>query len=205
MQAHTLPLYTNIIGGVTMANKKTIALTTDQYNNIITTMRQGFTGCRANNRVATALVLEANLGLRISDIINLKLSDIIKDGSRYRLDVIEQKTGKARVFTVPTDIYCYIQNYCINEGIQPHQRIFPITERAIQKQLKLVCDFLELDNISTHSFRKYFATEIYKNNDYNISLVQQLLQHSNPAITQRYIGISSKEVETALNSHSCLI
>lgn len=188
-----------------MANKKTTALTTDQYNNIITTMRHGFTGCRANNRVATALVLEANLGLRISDIINLKLSDIIKDGNRYRLNIIEQKTGKSRVFTVPTDIYCYIQNYCITEGIQPHQRIFPITERAIQKQLKLVCDFLELDNISTHSFRKYFATEIYKNNDYNISLVQQLLQHSNPAITQRYIGISSKQVEAALNNHSCLI
>lgn len=188
-----------------MANKKTIALTTAQYNDIINTMRQGFTGCRANNRVATALVLEANLGLRISDIINLKLSDIIRDGNRYRLDIVEQKTGKARVFTVPTDIYCYIQNYCINESIQPNQRIFPITERAIQKQLKLVCDFLDLDNISTHSFRKYFATEIYRNNGFNISLVQQLLQHSNPAITQRYIGISSKEVETALNNHSCLI
>ena len=45
-------------------------------------MKQGFTGCRPNERVATALVLEANLGLRISDIIHLRLADIVKDGER---------------------------------------------------------------------------------------------------------------------------
>ena len=91
-------------------NKKTIALTIDQYNEIIDTMRNGFTGCRANSRIATALVLEANLGLRISDILKLRLKDIIKDGNRYRLDIIEQKTGKERNFTVPTEIYNYIKN-----------------------------------------------------------------------------------------------
>ena len=52
-----------------MANKKTIALTTEQYNEIIDTMKTGFTGFRSNNRIATALMLEANLGLRISDIL----------------------------------------------------------------------------------------------------------------------------------------
>ena len=56
-------------------------------------------------------------------------------------------------------------------------------------------------NIGTHSFRKFFATEIYVNNNYNIILVQQLLQHSSAAITQRYIGISSKELEDALVGH----
>ncbi len=39
------------------------------------------------------------------------------------------------------------------------------------------------------------------NNNYNILLVQQLLQHSSAAITQRYIGISSKELEDALAGH----
>ena len=42
-----------------MANKKTIALSKEQYKDIIDTMKQGFTGCRPNNRIATALVLEA--------------------------------------------------------------------------------------------------------------------------------------------------
>lgn len=185
-------------------NKKTIALTPEQYSEIIDTMKNGFCGCRANNRVATALVLEANLGLRISDILKLHLKDIIKDGDRYRLDITEQKTGKERTFTVPTEIYSYIKIYCLENGIKPHEVIFPITERAIQKQLKLVCDYLELTGISTHSFRKFFATQIYINNDYNIVLVQQLLQHSTPAVTQKYIGIQPKDIENALQKHICL-
>lgn len=75
-------------------NKRTVALTTEQYKEIISTMKQGFTGCRPNPRAATALMLEANLGLRISDIVQLRLCDIVKDGNRYRLAIIEQKTGK---------------------------------------------------------------------------------------------------------------
>lgn len=187
-----------------MSNKRTKALTEEQYNEIIDTMKTGFTGCRPNNRIATALVLEANLGIRISDILNLKLNDIVRDGDRYRLDITEIKTGKKRVFTVPLDIYSYIQTYCIDNGIKPDERIFPITERAVQKQLKIVCDWLNYTDISTHSFRKFFATEIYKDNDYNIILVQKLLQHSTPAVTQKYIGLSSKEIETALSKHICL-
>lgn len=184
-----------------MPNKRTKALTEEQYNNIIDTMRSGFSGCRPNNRIATALVLEANLGIRISDILNLKLNDIVRDGNRYRLDIVEIKTKKKRIFTVPLDVYSFIQTYCIENDIKPDERIFPITERAVQKQLKIVADWLGYDDISTHSFRKFFATEIYKDNDYNIVLVQKLLQHSTPAVTQNYIGLSSKEIEDALGKH----
>lgn len=82
--------------------------------------------------------------------------------------------------------------------------MFPLTERAIQKQLKLVCDYLDISGVSTHSFRKFYATEIYKANGYNIALVQQLLQHSSTAVTQRYIGIQPKEIEAAIENHLCL-
>ena len=94
-----------------MANKKTRALTVEEYNQIIDTMREGFIGCRPNNRIATALVIEANLGIRISDILNLRLRDIVKESSRYRLDIVEQKTKKSRNFTVPFEIYQYIKIY----------------------------------------------------------------------------------------------
>lgn len=182
-------------------NRKTVALTTEQYKEIIGTMKRGFTGCRPNERVATALMLEANLGLRISDIVNLRLDDIIHDGERYRLAIREKKTGKERVFTVPLALYQFIRCYCADNSIPSNEIIFPITERAVQKQLKLVCDYLGYEGISTHSFRKYYATEIYKNNDYNIALVQQLLQHSSTAVTQRYIGIQQKQVEEAIEKH----
>jgi len=176
---------------------------------IIKTIKEGFTvngkRFRINNRVATILVLEANLGLRIGDVLSLTLNSIINDGYRYRLNIIEDKTDKQRTFTVPTDIYNYIKMYCLENNIRSNAKIFDLSDRAIQKQLKLVCDYLGFKNISTHSFRKYFATQIYINNNYNIALVRQLLQHSNTSITQKYIGISTQEIENALNNHIKLL
>lgn len=185
-------------------NKCTVALTTDQYKEIISTMKKGFTGSRPNEPIATALMLEANLGLRISDILRLRLSDIVKDGERYRLAMIEQKTGKARTFTVPLALYQFIRCYCLDYAIPPEHRIFPLTERTVQRHLQQVCDYLGYAGIGTHSFRKYYATEIYKASHYNIALVQQLLQHSSTAVTQRYIGIQQQEVEKAIESHLML-
>ena len=186
-------------------NKKTKALTTEQYKEIIATMKEGFCGCRPNERIATALVLEGNLGLRISDILKLRLCDIVRDGDRYRLEIVEQKTGKRRIFTVPFVIQQYVENYCLRNGIRKDELMFPLTERAIQKQLKIVCDYLGFEGISTHSFRKWYATEIYKNNGYDIALVQRLLQHSSAATTQRYIGIEPQRIEAAIQGHATLL
>ena len=117
---------------------------------------------------------------------------------------MEQKTKKARNFTVPLALYQYIRCYCLDHGIPSEAIIFPLSERAIQKQLKLVCDYLGYQGISTHSFRKFYATEIYKDSGYNIALVQQLLQHSSAAVTQRYIGIQQQEIEKAIEGHLML-
>ena len=186
-------------------NKKTTALTTEQYTTIIETMKQGFTGCRPNERIATALVVEGNLGLRISDILRLRLCDIVRDGDRYRLAIVEQKTGKERVFTVPLVIQQYLENYALRNSIGRTETLFPITERAVQKQLALVCDYLGYEGISTHSFRKWYATEIYKANGCDIALVQRLLQHSSAETTQRYIGIEPQRIEKAIEGHATLL
>ena len=188
-----------------MAGKKTVALTREQYEEIIKTIREGGVGFRENNRIATILVLEANLGLRIEDVLRLKVNDIISDGSRYRLDIIEKKTQKKRTFTVPLPIYQYIKLYALENGIKDNEKLFGITERQVQMHLHKVADYLGYENIGTHSFRKYFATEIYLNSDYNVVLVQQLLQHSSVAITQRYIGITSEMQEKALLGHIQLL
>ena len=91
-------------------NKKTVALNEHQYERIIKTILTGFICAdghivKGNQRIATALVLEANLGIRISDILKLSLNSIIHDGNRYRLDIVEKKTKKKREFTVPLEIY----------------------------------------------------------------------------------------------------
>ena len=95
--------------------------------------------------------------------------------------------------------------YCLRNGIRRGDLLFPISERAIQKQLKIVCDYLGVAGISTHSFRKWYATEIYKANGYDIALVQRLLQHASASTTQRYIGIEPQRIEDAIAGHAQLI
>lgn len=191
-------------------NKKTIALEKEQYETIINCLQYGFVDCdghaiKPNKRIATLLVLQANIGLRISDILHLRICDVVRDAGRYRLDIVEQKTGKTRTFTVHPEIYSYMLQYATDNNIGSQAKLFDLSPRAVQKQLKIVCDYLGFEGISTHSFRKYYATEIYQNNGCDIELVRHLLQHSTTAVTQRYIGLSSKKVEDAIQSHLCLL
>ena len=72
-------------------------------------------------------------------------------------------------------------------------------------EFRIVCDYLGYEGISTHSFRKWYATEIYKSNGYDIALVQRLLQHSSAATTQRYIGIEPQRIEQAIENHARLM
>lgn len=184
---------------------KTRAVTKEEYKEIIELIKKGFLNTRGNNQVATSLVLEANLGMRIGDILNLTLNSIIKDGNRYRLDIIEEKTGKKRTFTVPIQVYQYIQQYCIDNNIKSNEKIFKITTRQVQRILKEAVDYLGYKGISTHSFRKFYATQIYINNDYDIMLVMELLQHASIKTTQEYIGIGSAELERAIENNLNLI
>lgn len=188
-----------------MANKETVAVTAAQYKEIIDTMRSGGAGFRPNNRIATILILQANLGLRIQDILDLHLSDIVKDGSHYRLDIVEDKSEKKRTFLVPLEIYQFIRLYCQDNVIGKNDIIFPITVRAVEKYLDKVAKYLELENIGTHSFRKFYASSIYEDNDHDIELVRELLQHSSTATTQRYIKRSSKQVEDAIRKHIYIV
>lgn len=188
-----------------MANKTTVALTLEQFREIIDTMRVGGAGFRPNNRIAACLVLEANLGLRIDDILQLHLSDFLKDGANYRINIIEQKTQKKRTFIVPLAVYQFIYMYCEENEIKKEDMIFPITTRAVQKYLKKVADYLNYENVGTHSFRKFFASDVYESNGHDIELVRELLQHSSTVTTQRYIKRASQTVEEAIQKHVFII
>ena len=188
---------------------KTRIINVEEFKAILTTIDTGFTykvngtdkKFRANSRVKLALMLEGNLGIRIGDIVSLTLKSFRNNGNGIILDIVEEKTGKNRTFAVPMEIYNIIKIYSLENGIGADGKLFELTERAIQKQLKIVCQYLGLDDVSTHSFRKFYANEIFNNNHQNIELVRTLLQHSTIAITQKYLGVSSKEIEEAISNH----
>lgn len=189
-----------------MANKRTRAVSEEEFFLLLDTINNGFItkdGKRVhgNPQISMILTLQGNLGLRISDCINLKLSDIVKDAGRYRLNIAEKKTGKKREFTIPEEVYNYILRYMLEMGIKPNQRLFSIGVRAVQKHLKITADYLGLEGIGTHSLRKFFCTQIYNNNQFNIEICRVLMQHSSNLVTQRYIGLQPRLVEQALQNH----
>lgn len=185
-------------------NKRCVALTQEQYLRSIELLRNGFmlSGVlvKPNERIAAVEVMQASLGLRLGDVLQLRMSSFIKDGGRWRLDIVEQKTGKVRQFTVPVEVYSFVQDYAMSRGISRGARLFDISERQVERHLNKVFEKmgLPLRQFGSHSFRKFFATKVYLDNEMNIELVRVLLQHSSVAISQKYIGISQKMVEDAL-------
>lgn len=197
-------------------NKKTRALSEEEYFHIMDSIMKGFTYAdssgtkktfRTNKRLAMILQTEAVSGMRIGDTLKLRMNSIVRDGERYRLDLTEEKTGKRREFTVSRILYNSLRQYSVDNNIKDTEPLFAKngkipTERAVQKQLAIVCQYLGLRDISTHSFRKTFASKVYTDSGYNVRLVQQLLQHSSITTTQRYLGSTSRQIEDALQGVS---
>ena len=191
-------------------NKTTRPLDDDEVLKIITIIKNGYVSIdknkkkvtrRGNDRIAFALYLETVLGLRISDILKLKLSNFQKRGTEWYIVIKEKKTKKQRNFIVPGDVYNSILNYCLTHSINDRdEMIFKFGARAVQKSIENACEYLELVDVSSHSFRKTFATKAFYNSNNNLLLTQHLLQHFSPATTQRYININSQEMKNVLNS-----
>ena len=187
-----------------MANKYCVAWSDSEYKESIRLLRSGFTTSkgrkvRPNPRIATIVQLQAALGLRVGDVLDLKLSSFIRDGDRFKLNIREQKTDKIRRFTVPDPVYMFIQDYALQNGIGVDSKLFHISERQIERHLNLVINKMGLNvkNYGTHSYRKYFSQKIYDSTK-NILVVQELLQHSSPTITRRYLGVSEDDIEKSL-------
>ena len=125
-----------------MANFKTRAVSREEFELIIDTIRTGFTlpngkRVRPNEKVLMCILLESQLGLRQGDICSrLRLNNIVLSNGKYRLDIVEQKTGKTRHFLVPTEVYIFLQDYAIRHNLKPTQKLFNITVRTVQNHLK---------------------------------------------------------------------
>ena len=57
------------------------------------------------------------------------MSSFVKDGSRWRLDIQEEKTGKSRAFKVPVEVYSFVQEFAYENGIGKDMMLFGVFER----------------------------------------------------------------------------
>jgi len=115
-----------------------------------------------------------------------------------KLIIKENKTDKLQNRDVNSIIVELVKDYAIATGLKSNDKLFDrLSVRAVQKALKIVIDYLNLDNISTHSFRKRYAVGIYEHNSNNVELVKEMLNHSSIATTQRYIRVSQQAINQA--------
>ena len=185
-----------------MGQYATRTLKPEEYKTLIETVREGYTDYdgvkhRPNKQLATILVLEANLGCRIGDIMKLTTDSIIDDGGIYKLNIVEQKTGKKRCFIVPKPVKAFIDEY-IREANLYRGPLFDIKAPAVWKQLRAVTAYLDLDNTSSHSLRKMCACALYEKSGHDIEAVCEFLNHSSTAITRTYIKRSDAQLESAI-------
>lgn len=177
----------------------------DEYMTIITLCQKGFTYkdesgidhiFRPNKQLAMTFILQANLGLRISDVLKLKPSTFKND----KLEVIEKKTGKLQYRTINRNLKELIYEYALENNIKSNDYLIKVKVRAIQKQLAIIANYLNLTNISSHSFRKLFGVTVYNKTNGNIELLKELFNHSNISTTQRYIKVSQKQIDEVSSS-----
>lgn len=148
-------------------------------------------------------------GLRISDILQVKVKDVYQQDHFY---IIEQKTKKAkqrsRKHTVHKRIPIIkklqrlLNEYC--NDLQPNDYLFksrqgknkPITRVRAYNILRAAADETGLSEIGTHTLRKTFGYLIY-NETKDVALLQDIFGHSAEYITLKYIGVNQDAINKA--------
>jgi integrase len=146
-------------------------------------------------------LLGINTGLRVTDLLNLKISDV---KGKKKLSVKEGKTKKNRTIqlaNIYNELNSYIATLKDTEWLFPSRKgDKPISRIQAYRQLNKASDMVDMsDGIGTHTMRKTFGYWYYKQTK-DIATLQTILNHSHPEITLRYIGITDEEIENSLSN-----
>ncbi|MCQ2013112.1 tyrosine-type recombinase/integrase [Clostridium butyricum] len=170
----------------------------EEYDEIMELCKNGFVyydngkkrKFRPNEQLAMTFLLQANLGLRISDVLTLTPSTLKND----KLEIIEKKTGKLQYRDINKNLKSIIYEYALEHNIKADEYIIKLKRRGVHKQLSIITNYLKLSNISSHSFRKLYSMTVYNSTDGDIELLKELLNHSSIATTQKYIRRTQDEI-----------
>ncbi len=143
-----------------------------------------------------------NSGLRISDLLELKIRDVT-DGKKLkdRISIRERKTGKIKDFPLGSNSrkalkeYLDSRDYTDDEWLFSSQKGGPISRQHAWRILNVAAQTVGIiEPVGTHTLRKTFGYWAFKNGA-DITRIQKLLNHSSPGITLAYIGITRDELD----------
>lgn len=143
-----------------------------------------------------------NSGLRISDILMLKVGDI---RSKESIVIRETKTSKPKRFIFNKSIKTAVRDLIPATAVDSDY-VFksrkgdnkPITRVAAWRILNDAAERAGIADkvgaFGTHSLRKTFGYFAY-NNGTDLALLQSIFNHSSQAVTLRYIGINQDRID----------
>ena len=142
-----------------------------------------------------------NTGLRISDILKLKVSDI---RGKYYIELKEQKTGKLKKFRMNSVLKEELESYIVTKNDDNYVFESFRTSGNPLERTRAYCILNEAAKIAqlkikmgTHTMRKTFGFHFYQQTK-DIALLQVLFNHSSPSVTLRYIGINQNILDKAM-------
>ncbi|MBY6277708.1 site-specific integrase [Symbiobacterium thermophilum] len=152
-----------------------------------------------NQRNYMLFLIGINTGLRISDILKLKVGDV----KGTHISIREKKTGKQkRIRITPSlkrELNWYIEGKSDDEYLikSRNGRNKPIGRSMAYKILRKVAERFRLDEIGTHTLRKTFGYHFYQQTK-DVAMLQEIFNHSSPAITLKYIGVNQDSMDRAM-------
>lgn len=147
-------------------------------------------------------VMGINTGLRISDLLELKVEDV---QGKSHLTITEEKTDKTKRFLINSRLKEDLEKYI--ETMHPWAYLFlsqkgsnkPISRVQAYRILRAAADEVGLESVGTHTLRKtfgYFHYREYK----DVALLQELFNHSSPSMTLDYIGINQDTMDRTIEN-----
>ena len=143
-----------------------------------------------------------NSGLRISDILRLKVNQVLDD----YISIREQKTGKLKKFPVNKELRKAINEYLNERELNLNDFLFKSVRNYLDVNIhrsqvgrifkKAAKNAGITSHVSTHTMRKTFGYHYYKQTK-DIVLLQKIFNHSSTHITLRYIGMDQEEIDNA--------
>ncbi|SFC52749.1 site-specific integrase [Bacillus sp. UNCCL81] len=152
-----------------------------------------------NDRNYMIFLMGIYTGLRISDILNLRVSDV----TGIHIIIREQKTRKKKWVRINPELRRELNTFVL--GKKSKEYLFksrqgknrPITRSMAYRILRKAAIKFKLKDIGTHTLRKTFGYHFYKQTK-DIALLQKLFNHSKPEITLRYIGVDQDILDKAM-------
>lgn len=127
------------------------------------------------------LVVSLETGLRIGDIVALRVADLKPDGLHYKA----QKTGKKGIAKISANTRKRLPKKGKWLFPSPYKNSH-ITRQAVWSRMKKAGKSagVDLEGLSPHSMRKVFAVELYRKKGFKA--VQEALQHNYASTTEIY-------------------